>query len=140
MLCVIIGAVLAGVFGSRAAHNQSQASTVGTIDPTTANSTSNSSTTTLSQIRQGSSLAVTGWRTDDGIQIFLYYQDVNGTLRCSEYDSGRGSFTTNSSYWEESETLLSVADNTSVAAGMIIWYDTSAVSPAKSSIHPSIPY
>lgn len=104
---------------------------MGTISPTTTNSTSNSSTVTLTQIRQGSDLAVTGWRTDNGIQIFIYYQDVNGTLRYSEYDSGRGSFTTNNSYWEDSEALISVAENTSVAAGIIIWHETIAVSDSQ---------
>lgn len=124
ILCIILVAVLAGVFGTRATRHRSQSSSMGTISP---NITSNSTTVTLSQIKQGSDLAVTGWRTDNGIQIFLYYQDVNGTLRSSEYDSGRGSFTTNNSYWEDSQALVTVAENTSVAAGIIIWYETIAV-------------
>lgn len=128
VLCIIIVAILAGVLGARATRKRSHSDSMGTNSPTTSNSTSSSSTATLTQIRQGSDLAVTGWRTENGIQIFLYYQDVNGTLRSSKYDSGRGSFTTNNSYWEVSEALISVAGNTSVAAGMIIWSDTIAVS------------
>lgn len=139
VLCVILVAVLTGVFVSKANHKQSSTGSVGTTSPTSANSTSNSSTITLSQIRQGSDLTVAGWRTDAGIQLFLYYQDINGTLRYSEYDSGRGSFTTNNSYWEESETIVSVAGNTSVAAGMIVWRDTDAVShPDHGHNNPSL--
>lgn len=132
VLCVILVAVLVGVFVAKASDKQSKTAAMGTTSPTTANSTSSNSSTSsivaLNQIRQGSDMTVAGWRTDDGIQIFLYYQDINGTLRYSEYDSGRGSFTTNNSYWEDSETLMTVAENTSVAAGMIVWQSTDAVS------------
>lgn len=141
LVVLIVAGVLAGVLVTRSRDTRTDTATAASNSDSTSstqpNSTTNStSSVTLTQIRQDSDLAVVGWRTSSGIQIFLYYQDGNGALRYSEYDSGRGSFTTNNSYWETSQTLMSVAANTSFAAGMVIWDTKDIVSrPSSASRH-----
>lgn len=125
VLVVAAAAVIGGVVGSR--HSSTIQGNQSTSSTNSTDSASNStSIVSLKSIQQGSSMAVTGWRKSNGVEIYLYYQSPENAIRVSEYDSGRGSFTTNNSYWEDSQAVvLAVASaltaNTSLGAGMLLW-------------------
>lgn len=119
---VIIASVVGGVVGSRAMQGKSD-----TRDDGSGPSPSNA-TTPLKSIRQGSELSVTGWRKRNGVEIYLSYQGPDDKLRFSRYDSGRGTFTVNNSYWEGPTDLgSSVGPRARIADAMILWDQDFAV-------------
>lgn len=133
LVILITAAVVGGVLGSRNAHggsssgaDQSQSSPTSTSSVTKPTETS---TVTLTSLRLRSKLSVAAWRKSQGLQIFLYYQSQNGSLRWSNYDDTQSSFTYNGSYWGDStevvmDSLDSAANDTSLAAGMLLWDTT----------------
>lgn len=132
-LVVITAAVLGGVLGSRKSDDSSASSSEGTqIQPSPTGSTG-PDTTAPKSIEQGSRLSATAWRKDQGLQIFLHYQSENGTLRWSKYDDTQNSFTYNGSYWGNSAEVVMdsselAANDTSLAAGILLWDTTYEVS------------
>lgn len=130
LVIVMTAAVVGGVLGSRKADgsNSSSAHNGQSLPTSTSSSTSptETSTVSLSSLKRRSNLSVAGWRKSQGLQIFLYYQSQNGSVRWSTYDDTQSSFTYNGSYWGDSkeagmDSTDSAADNTSLAAGIILW-------------------
>lgn len=111
MVVLVPAAVVGGVLGSRNA-------------PSTP-----SPTGTPSLIKHRSSLSVAAWRKNEGMEIFLYYQTADGTLRYSTYDDTQSSFTYDGSYWGQSREILVdmgsvedyAAENTALAATIVLW-------------------
>ncbi|KAG7045098.1 hypothetical protein JMJ77_0009186, partial [Colletotrichum scovillei] len=121
LLIVILSAVLGGVFGSRAAKTSSADQTGASASP------SPSPIATSQTIRQGSSLSVTGWRKSSGVEIFLFYQDVNNYVRCSKYEEVPTSSTLGNTSWHAPVRYNSFATSKSRLAGTIIQFGTGAV-------------
>lgn len=126
---LIIAAVVGGVLGSRKAHGSNSSSADETqTSPTSTSSAINpteTSNVSLTSLKSRSKLSVAAWRKSQGLQIFLYYQSQNGTLRWSTYDD-TGSFTYNGSYWGAStevvmDSLDPAANDTSMAAGILLF-------------------
>lgn len=140
LVLLITAAIVGGVVGSRKSDNSNDDSTSDdghTSDSSTSTSSApsptNTAITTLRSVKQGSSLAVAGWRKSQGLQVFLYYQSQNGSLRWSTYDDTKSSFTYNGSYWGNSTEVVmdstdAAANNTNFAAGMLLWGTTYEVS------------
>lgn len=130
VVLVLIGAIVGGVVGglSRRNHDDSTAIPATTNSPTqttTGDPTSTSTTAstptptaTLQFLQPNSKLAVTGWRTNDGFSIRLYYQDRKDNLRFSDYSSGEGS-------WSGSNKVSTadVMSGTPIGIGTIVSYD-----------------
>ncbi|KXH61171.1 hypothetical protein CNYM01_05628 [Colletotrichum nymphaeae SA-01] len=121
LLIVILSVVLAGVFGSRAAKTSSADQTGASPSP------SPSPIATSQTIRQGSSLSVTGWRKSSGVEIFLFYQDVNNYVRCSRYEEVPTSSTLGNTSWHAPVRYNSFATSKSRLAGTTIQFGTGAV-------------
>lgn len=125
---VITAAILGGVVGSRTAggstNTSPSASPSASPSPT---NPPNTTTDTPSLIKQNSGLSVTAWRkSQGGLQILLYYQSLDGTLRWSTYDDPQNESTYSSSDWGESKPLGDAdsdqaANDTCLAATMILW-------------------
>lgn len=127
ILVLIIAAVVGGVLGSRNAGDGSMSSSPSTPSPTSTD------TGTPTLIKQRSRLSVTAWRKTQGIEIFLYYQEVDGGLRYSTYDDTQSSFTYNGSYWGRSREIDmdsgdSAADDAALVATTVLWGTEYAVS------------
>lgn len=85
-MLIVIGAVVGGVLGSRAAHVQTESDTPITLG--------SNSTTTLETIRQNSRLAVTGYRGDNGnYTLRLFFQDPENRIRFMDKSSVGGKWT-----------------------------------------------
>ncbi|KAL1850956.1 hypothetical protein Daus18300_012747 [Diaporthe australafricana] len=135
LVLLIIAAVVGGVLGSRksgsgetSSADDSDTSNSSTSTPS-APSPTETATTTLSSVKQGSSLAVAAWRKSLGLEVFLYYQSQNGSLRWSTYDDTQSSFTYNGSYWGDSTEIVmdssnAAANGTNLAAGILLWGTT----------------
>lgn len=130
---VITAAVVGGVLGSRKADgsNSSSADQGQPLPTSTSSGTSptQTSTVTLSSLKRRSNLSVAAWRKRQGLQIFLFYQGQTGSIRWSTYDDTQSSFTYNGSYWGDSKevpmnSLDSAADDTRLAAGILLWDTT----------------
>lgn len=137
LVVLITAAVVGGVLGSRQAQgsNSSNADENQSSPSTTSSGTSptTTSTVTLNSLKQKSNLSVAAWRKSQGLQIFLYYQSQNGSLRWSTYDDTQSSFTYNGSYWGDSTEVVmdstdSAANDTSLAAEILLWDTTYEVS------------
>lgn len=137
LVVLIAAAVVGGVLGSRKANGSTSSSEdEGQTSPTSTSSAATPTETsiaTLSSIKKNSNLAVAAWRKSSGLQIFLYYQNQNGSLRWSTYDDTQSSFTYNGSYWGDSTEIVmessdSVANDTSFGAGILLWDTTYEVS------------
>lgn len=133
LVIVMTAAVVGGVLGSRKADGSSSSSADKgqTLPTSTSSSTSptETSTVTLSSLKRRSNLSVAAWRKSQGLQIFLFYQGLNGSIRWSTYDDTQSSFTYNGSYWGDSkevamDSLDSAADDTNLAAGILLWSTT----------------
>lgn len=133
LLILITAAVVGGVLGSGKAHgsNSSSADKSQSTPTSTSSATipTETSTVTLSSLKKRSNLSVAAWRKSQGLQIFLYYQSQNGSIRWSTYDDTQSSFTYNGSYWGDSAEVVmdstdSAADDTSLAAGILLWDTT----------------
>lgn len=130
LVMLVTAAVVGGVLGSRKAHgsnssgaDESQASPTSTSSATNPTETN---TVSLSSLKSRSKLSVAAWRKGQGLQVFLYYQSLNGSLRWSTYDDTQSSFTYNGSYWGASmevvmDSLDSAANDTSIAAGILVF-------------------
>ena len=113
-LVVVLGAVLGGVLGSRAARSSSTVSEDQVGAGGSSSGGAGNSTEPRRTIRPGSSLAVTGWREGSGYHIRLFYQGPDQVLRfsnCSSTEAG----------WNKQPTLLDEMEykakpNTSLAA------------------------
>lgn len=120
---VITAAIIGGVLGSRTSGGSTNTSPSATKPP-------NTTSDTPSLIKQQSGLSVAAWRkSQGGLQILLYYQSLDGTLRWSTYDDPQNESTYSSSYWGESKPLGDAdsdkaTNDTGLAATMILW-DTS---------------
>ncbi|KAK6859690.1 hypothetical protein PG995_003326 [Apiospora arundinis] len=102
LIAIIVGAVV----GTRASKSHGD------------NEKSNVTGSALKNIRQGSRLAVTGWRDGSSYRIRLFYQDPDDRLRYSEYSG-------TDSAWNHKSTLLDSlpykpAVNTSLAASTMV--------------------
>lgn len=121
---VITAAIIGGVLGSRTAGGSTNNST--SASPSATNPP-NTTTDTPSLIKQQSGLSVAAWRkSQGGLQILLYYQSLDGTLRWSTYDDPQNESTYSSSYWGESKPLGDAdsdkaANYTGLVATMILW-------------------
>lgn len=121
---VITAAIIGGVLGSRTAGGSTNTSP--SASPSATNPP-NTTTDTSSLIKQQSGLSVAAWRkSQGGLQILLYYQSLDGTLRWSTYDDPHNESTYSSSYWGESKPLGDAdsdqaANDTGLAAAMILW-------------------
>lgn len=103
VLVLVTAATLGGVLGSRKTNDDNNTSSSGTsIDP----SPTGTDNVPPKLIKKGSRLSAAAWRKPQGLQIFLYYQSENGTLRWSTYDETQSSFTYEGSYWGESRELV----------------------------------
>ncbi|KAJ4287051.1 hypothetical protein N0V88_007817 [Collariella sp. IMI 366227] len=129
---VIAGAVLGGVFGSRAAKSSADASASQTDGSGDQDSDSSnkppvdppSNTTSGPQmVRKGSSLSVTGWRRPDGsLERFLFYQGVDGALHYSRCDTNLLTAGNESTCWQEPVSFDSFANaSTPLAASTILF-------------------
>ncbi|KAH6839542.1 hypothetical protein B0I37DRAFT_347986 [Chaetomium sp. MPI-CAGE-AT-0009] len=139
---VIIGAVLGGVLGSRAASSSSADSSASQggedsggsgdtnppADNTSPDDTNNTNNTTNSTpnstpIRQGSGLAVTGWRKPDGsAEIYLFFQDQKDELQYVRCDKSLAS--DKDTCWASPVSINSYAiAGSRLAASTIIWGD-----------------
>lgn len=139
LVVLITAAVVGGVLGSRQVKgsNSSNADASQSSTSTTSSATrpTGTSTVTLNFLKQKSNLCVAAWRKSHGLQIFLYYQSQNGSLRWSTYDDTQSSFTYNGSYWGKSTEVVmdsdstdSAANDTSLAAGILLWGTAQEVS------------
>ncbi|KAH8901737.1 hypothetical protein GQ53DRAFT_740473 [Thozetella sp. PMI_491] len=129
VLCLAIaGGVAGGVLASRSSNDAAAPSSSPSTPAASGTTTSApSSVTSLASIKPNSPLAVTGWREATGVEIDLYYQAPDNQVRTSKYDSGRGSVTSNNSYWENSTVLdITVSPTSSLAAAMILFIDVFA--------------
>lgn len=133
LVIVITAVVVGGVLGSRKADGSNSSSAdKGQSSPTSTSSATGpteTSTVTLSSLKRRSNLSVAAWRKSQGLQIFLFYQGQNGSIRWSTYDDTQSSFTYNGSYWGDSKEVLmdsldSAADDTNLAAGVLLWGTT----------------
>lgn len=115
LLVVILSAVLGGVLSGR------------TAKPSVHEQKAPFPTATSQTIRQGSPLAVTGWRKSNGVEIFLFYQDVNSNVRRSRYEGVPTSSTLGNTSWHAPEKYNSFATSRSRLAGSIIQYGTGTV-------------
>lgn len=124
---IVVGAVVGGVVGSKATQRHQGASDTEDWPKPSANNT----TTPLKSIARGSDLAVTGWRKRNGVEIYLSYQGPDDKLRFSKYDSGRGTFTVNNSYWEAPTYLTnltsSAGPSSRIASATVLWQSKFAV-------------
>lgn len=103
VLVLVTAAILGGVLGSRKTNDDDNTSSSGnSIDP----SPTGTDNIPPKLIKKGSQLSATAWRKPQGLQIFLYYQSENGTLRRSTYDETQNSFANAESYWGESSELV----------------------------------
>lgn len=123
MLVLVTAAVAGGILGSRKADDGSISSSPSAPSPTG----------TPRLIKQKSSLSVTAWRKNRGMEILLYYQDVNGGLRYSIYDNTMGSFIYNGSYWGKSREIHLgsgdyPSDDSTLVATIVLWGTLYAVS------------
>lgn len=130
LVILITVAVIGGVLGSRKTHDSNPSGADdGQTSPTSTSSATNpteTSTVTLSSLKSRSKLSVAAWRKGQGLQVFLYYQSQNGSLRWSIYDETQSSFTYNGSYWGGStkvvmDSLDPVANDTGIAAGILVF-------------------
>lgn len=114
---VIVGAVLGGVLGSRAAIASGSNTSPSSGDEATAGNQGNDTAPPLAPlrfVRPGSRLAVTGWREGDDFHIRLFFQGPDQRLRYVSYASAAPG-------WSARPTLLDqlefpAAENTSLAA------------------------
>lgn len=116
MLTIVTAAVVGGILGSRKADG-------GSVSPSPS---APSPTGTPRLIKQKSSLSVTAWRKNQGMQILLYYQEVNGGLRYSMYDNTLSSSIYDGSYWGQSREIDMgsgdpAADDATLAAAIVLW-------------------
>jgi hypothetical protein len=139
---VILGAVLGGVLGSRAANspsadlsessgssgdadNLADNTAPGSTPPvsTAPGSTPPDNTTNSTPIRQGSGLAVTGWRKQDGsVETYLFFQDQTDGLQYIRCDGSHRSSDKDSTCWALPVNVNSYAKPGSrLAASAIIW-------------------
>lgn len=103
VLVLVTAAILGGVLGSRKTNNDNNTSSSGnSMDP----SPTGTDSIPPKLIKKGSRLSATAWRKPQGLQIFLYHQSENGTLRWSTYDETQSSFTYGGSYWGGSRELV----------------------------------
>ncbi|GAB1316890.1 Fucose-specific lectin [Madurella fahalii] len=133
---VIVGAVLGGVLGSRAARSSSGESEAsqsgGSANPTSTPSgggtgnppPSNTTTARPESVRQGSALSVTGWRrSDGGAEMHLFFQDPQDGLRYSRCDTSRRT-EANGSCWDAPVSFHSFAKpDTRLAASTLLFGD-----------------
>ncbi|KAK1750419.1 hypothetical protein QBC47DRAFT_120912 [Echria macrotheca] len=127
-LVVVLAAVLGGVFGSRAAKSASDSDSAaknGTASPdATAGPSpgSNSTTSPLKNVRQGSALTVAGWRKPDGnIEKYLFYQDPTDGLRYSRCNSTQP-LAGQDSCWGPSRSFFSFSQpNSQLGVGLLIF-------------------
>lgn len=133
LVIVITAAVVGGVLGSRKVDgsNPSSADKGQSLPNSTSSGTNptETSTVTLTSLKRRSNLSVAAWRKRQGLQIFLFYLGQNGRIRWSIYDDTQSSFTYNGSYWGDSKEIVmdsldSAADDTSLAAGILLWGTT----------------
>lgn len=133
LVILITSAVVGGVLGSRKANGNNSSSPDESQSTSTSTSSAaiptETSTVTLSSLKKGSNLSVAAWRKSRGLQIFLYYQSQNSSVRWSTYDDTQSSFTYNGSYWGDSKEVVmdstdSAAEDTSLAAGILLWDTT----------------
>lgn len=131
-LLVAAAAVVGGILGSKAIKASQldrpggAAGETGEPQPTKAPSPPSptqvaNTTTKLQSIRQGSSLAVTGWRKPGGTEILLFYQDDDNEVRRSRYDDTQAS-TSENRPWQAPVKYNSFAGESSELAGTIIQY------------------
>lgn len=137
LVMLITAAVVGGVLGSRKAHDSNSSGADESQTPPTSTSSApnptETNTVSLSSLKSRSKLSVTAWRKGQGLQVFLYYQSQNGSLRWSTYDDTQSSFTYNGSYWGDSKEVAldspdSAANDTSLAAGILVFGTMYAVS------------
>ncbi|KAK0634202.1 hypothetical protein B0T14DRAFT_467522 [Immersiella caudata] len=130
-LVVVLAAALGGTLGARAAAGGSSADG-SSAGATTANGTATSTATTpsntqqrLQQIRQGSSLAVTGIRKlDGGLDAFLFYQDPQDEVRFSRCNAAPASAGDTKNCWDVPTTINTFARaNAQLSASTILYGD-----------------
>lgn len=123
LILVITAAVVGGVLGSRTVSGSTSTSP----SPSNTPNTTSPGPDTSSHIKQRSGISATAWRkSQGGLQISLYYQSPDGTLRWSTYDDPQNESTYDSSYWGASRVLgdadeYKAANDTDLAATMILW-------------------
>ncbi|KAI1764823.1 hypothetical protein GGR53DRAFT_295013 [Hypoxylon sp. FL1150] len=138
VVLVVAGAIVGGVVGGLSRRNHdanpddSTAVPAASDSPThsaAGDSTSSSTTTstptptaTLQSLQSNSKLAATGWRSNNGFSIRLFYQDRMDNLRFSEYSSDEGSWTSSSKV-----STADVMSGTSIGAAAIVTYDPAQV-------------
>lgn len=125
---IVVGAVVGGVVGSKATQRHQEAKDA---EDGPKPSSNNATTAPLKSIARGSDLAVTGWRKRNGVEIYLSYQGPDDKLRFSKYDSGRGTFTVNNSYWEDPTYLTNLTSSAGpgsrIAGATVLWQSKFAV-------------
>ncbi|KAF6799601.1 hypothetical protein CSOJ01_12378, partial [Colletotrichum sojae] len=131
-LFIAAAAIVGGILGSKAIKASqvdspgAAAGETGEPQPTQAPSSPSptqvaNTTTKLQSMRQGSSLAVTGWRKPGGTEILLFYQDDDNEVRRSRYDDTQASTSENKS-WQAPIKYNSFAGESSSLAGTVIQY------------------
>lgn len=113
-ILLVVAAVVGGVVGSRRSDSVSSIATSGT--PTSSSPSPTPTVTSSRPLQSNAGLAVAGWRTqNEFFNLRVFYQDQDGGLRFSEYNSdGAG--------WGNSTKVdrEGVLSNTSIGATVIL--------------------
>lgn len=126
ILLVSVGGVLGGILG-RNLHNQATnnatepSSQTGSATATsTSTSASPTASVTLASMRQGSKLAVAGWREDDNFHARFFYQDPEAGLHYLTYYSTNENWSMPPSKVSTSNPLAGTALGAAMNMGPIV--------------------